>query len=287
MKFILFASLIMLTCLLKAQDMQAYQIFTSEGKPVTFSEMAEKCAGADMVFFGEFHNDPIGHWLQYELTAFLFAKKGNALLLGAEMFESDNQLIIDEYLKGLIPERKFSEEARLWPNYDTDYKPLMNFARENKIPFIATNIPRRYASMVAMEGFEALEKLSAEARALISPLPVGYDENLNCYKSMMSMQGMGGHANANLPKAQAVKDATMAHFIMKNYTKGMLFLHYNGSYHSDNHESIVWYLKQKDKNLKILVISSASQKNVSAMADENKGKGDFILAVPETMTKTH
>lgn len=287
MKFILLLSLIIFTFWLKAQDMKAFQIFDGSGKPVTFSDMAEKCAGADIVFFGEYHNDPIGHWLQYELTAFLFAKKGNALILGAEMFESDNQLIMDEYLQGLIPAKKFGDEARLWPNYDTDYKPLVDFAKENRLPFIATNVPRRYASLVAKEGFEALEKLSAEAKALIAPLPVAYDENLNCYKSMLSMQGMGGHANANLPKAQAVKDATMSYFILKYFSKGKLFLHYNGSYHSDNHEGIVWYLKQKDKNLKIVVISSASQKNISELSDDNKGKGDFILCVPETMTKTH
>lgn len=287
MKFILLLSLIIFTFWLKAQDIKAFQIFDGSGKLVTFSDMAEKCAGADIVFFGEYHNDPIGHWLQYELTVFLFAKKGNALILGAEMFESDNQLIMDEYLQGLIPAKKFGDEARLWPNYDTDYKPLVDFAKVNRLPFIATNVPRRYASLVAKEGFEALEKLSAEAKALTAPLPVAYDENLNCYKSMLSMQGMGGHANANLPKAQAVKDATMSYFILKYFSKGKLFLHYNGSYHSDNHEGIVWYLKQRDKNLKIVVISSASQKNISELSDDNKEKGDFILCVPETMTKTH
>lgn len=270
-----------------SQDMVAFRIFDSNGKPAVFSDVVAAAEKADVVFFGEFHNDPIGHWLQYELTKSLYEKTAGKLVLGAEMFESDNQLIMNEYLNGLIPPKKFGEEARLWPNYETDYKPLVEFALKSKIPFIATNIPRRYASAVAKDGFEALEKLSPEARALIAPLPLAYDENLNCYKSMLSMGGMGSKGGANLPKAQAAKDATMAYFILKYRKPGQIFLHYNGSYHSDRHEGIVWYLKQADKNLKIVVISSTSQPDVSVLSDETKGQGDFILCVPESMTKTH
>ena len=76
-------------------------------------------------------------------------------------------------------------------------------------------------------------------------------------------------------------------FIMKYFSKGKLFLHYNGSYHSDSHEGIVWYLKQKDKELKITVISSVNQADISKLQEEYKGQGDFILCVPENMTKTY
>ena len=271
-----------------AQDIPAYRLYDNAGKPVTFSDVVASASAADIVFFGELHNDPIIHWLQFELTKQLFEKKSENLILGAEMFESDNQLILDEYLKGLIPAKKFGEEARLWPNYNTDYKPLVDFAQKNKLQFVAANIPRRYASLVANGGFEELNNLSAEAKGLIAPLPVAYDENLNCYKSMLGMGGMGKmSANSNFPKAQAIKDATMAHFIMKYWTKGKTFIQYNGSFHSDNHEGIVWYVKQKNKDIKIIVIASVSQPDVTVLTDENKGRGDYILCVPENMTKTH
>ncbi len=273
-----------------SQNLPAYHIFDSKGSEVTFTDVVNASAGSDIVFFGEQHNDPIGHWLQFELTKALFEKKGISLILGAEMFESDDQTVLNEYLMGLIPAKKLGDEAKLWPNYETDYRPLVEFALKNKLAFIATNTPRRYAGIVASSGFEGLNSLDPAALQLIAPLPITYDGNLNCYKSMLGMGGMGGQskmAQENLPKAQALKDATMAHFIMKYFSKGKIFLHYNGSYHSDGHEGIVWYLKQKDKELKITVISSVNQADISKLQEEYRGQGDFILCVPENMTKTY
>ena len=100
------------------------------------------------VFFGENHNDPISHWLQFELTKSLFNKHKTNLMLGAEMIESDNQIQLNEYLRGFIREKDFEKESKLWTNYKTDYKPLVNFAKENNLHFVATNVPRRFASMV-------------------------------------------------------------------------------------------------------------------------------------------
>lgn len=101
------------------------------------------------------------------------------------------------------------------------------------------------------------------------------------------MGGAGGHVNENLPRAQAVKDATMAYFILKNLKPGQTFLHFQGTYHSDNFEGINWYLKQAAPELKILTINSSEQTNIDTLSAENKNKADYILAIPESMTKTH
>lgn len=281
-------SLIALLSISFKGDMTAYKLFTSQGKEIKYKKMLNEIKDADVVFFGELHNNPIAHWLQYELTKSLYNSKKEQLVLGAEMFESDNQLILDEYLKGIISEKKFEDEARLWPNYNTDYKPLVNFAKEQQLVFVATNIPRRYASLVFTDGFEGLEKLSNEAKKYFPKLPIKYDPELNCYKSMMAMGGgMPGHGADNFPKAQAVKDATMANFILKYWKKGQLFLHFNGAYHSDNHESIIWYLKQADPGLKIMTITTVEQDEIEDLAEESRGKADYILCVPASMTKTH
>ena len=103
---------------------------------------------------------------------------------------------------------------------------------------------------------------------------------------MMEMEGMGDHVTPNFPKAQAIKDATMAHFILKNWSKGKLLIHYHGSYHSENFESIFWYLKQANPDLKIVTIHTVSQADVSELIEENKGKADFTICVDEDMTKT-
>jgi uncharacterized iron-regulated protein len=267
-------------------DKPAYFLFNKEGKPVKYSKMLKEIVGADIVLFGESHDNPISHWLQLEVTQNIFELKGKKLVLGAEMFESDNQVLLNEYLDSLISQRSFEAEARLWPNYKTDYKPLVEFANKNRLRFVATNVPRRYASMVNSTGFEGLETLSDEAKSFIPPLPIHYDAELNCYKSMLEMEGMGDHVNENFPKAQALKDATMAYFILKNWSLGQLLLHYHGSYHSDNFESIYWYLKQQNPNLKIVTITTVSQDSVFELTEENFGLADFTICVDDDMIKT-
>jgi uncharacterized iron-regulated protein len=265
----------------------AYLLFNEKGKKVKYDKMLDQLKDADIVLFGELHNNSIAHWLQLELTKDLYELKDSNLVLGAEMFESDNQLILDEYFSGLISQTRFEAEVRLWNNYKTDYKPLVEFARENNLRFVATNVPRRYASLVNSKGFEGLNELSDEAKAFIPPLPVLYDPELPAYKSMMSMEGMGAHVNENFPKAQAIKDASMAHFILTNWSPEKLLIHYHGAYHSDNFESIYWYLKQHNPELNILTITTVSQEDISELTEKNTGKAHFTICVDEDMTTTY
>jgi len=265
----------------------AYMLYRENGKKTGFDKMAQAAAGADVVLFGEQHNDPIAHWLQLELARYLYEAKGDRLVLGAEMFEADNQLIMDEYLDGLISEEKFEEEARLWKNYITDYKPLVLFAREHGLRFIATNIPRRYANSVFRQGLPVLDGISETARNYMAPLPLEYDTSLNSYRSLAGGGGMMGHGSVNLMDAQAIKDATMAHFILLNREPGDLFLHFNGAYHSDNGESMNWFLERADPGLQIVTITTVSQDEIDRLEEEHINKADFIICVPSAMTKTH
>ncbi len=267
-------------------DKMGYKLYNSEGKEISYKELYKVVSDADVVFFGEQHNNAIAHWLQYELTKDLIEDKKGKVVLGAEMFEADNQLIIDEFLSKQITEKKFEEECRLWPNYATDYKPLMTLALENKVSFIATNIPRRYASMVHKGGFESLDGLSKEAKKYIAPLPIFYDAEQDAYKSMMTMGGMQGHANENLPKSQAIKDATMAHFINENLKSNHVFIHYNGAYHSDKYQGIVYYLNRLNKKLKVVTITTISVTDVSTISKDDQALANFIISVDENMTST-
>ena len=278
-----------ITITLSAQkDKPAYKIFTAEGKKADYGKMVREALKADVVFFGELHDNPISHWLELELTKDLYLEKGQSLLLAAEMFETDNQLLIDEYFSGIIKESSFESEVRLWNNYETDYKPLLDFARDSGLKFIASNIPRRYAAVVNSAGFEALDSLSPEGLGYIAPLPIEYDPELPCYKDMLSMGGGAmGHASANLPKAQAIKDATMAYSIAKNRQEGETVIHYNGSYHSDRYMGIIWYLNKYSPGLQITTIATVLQDDVNRMDDENLGLADFVVVVPETMTRTY
>lgn len=269
-----------------AQEKRAYRIFDTTGQEVTYAEMMEACAQNDLVFFGELHNNPIAHWLQLELTRDLYTARDSHLILGAEMFEADNQLLLNEYLLQQISEKNFEDEARLWNNYATDYKPLVEFAKANQLYFVATNIPRRYANLVYREGLESLNDLSATAKQYIAPLPITVDMEIPSYKDMLDM--MGGHGGETLVQAQAVKDATMAYFIDKYWREGYTFIHYNGSYHSNRWEGIVWYLKNEfAPERSIVTINTVEQEDISAPTEDNAGLADFTICVPNTMTKTY
>ena len=266
-------------------DKEAYVVFDDLGKKISYSKIFKKVEKADIILFGELHNNPINHWLQLELTKDIFEQVNENIVLGAEMYEADDQLIINEYLGGHYSYKSLKNEAKLWPNDKTDYAPLLDFAMANQLTFVATNVPRRYANMVYKEGFKAFNHLSDNAKKYIAPLPIKYDKNLPGYKKIVEMAG--GHGGENLPKAQAVKDATMAHFILKNYHEGTTFIHYNGSYHSNNFEGIMWYLKQANPNLRILTINCVEQKKLDALEEEHQGTAHYIIATPESMTKTH
>ncbi|WP_298309324.1 ChaN family lipoprotein [Flavobacterium sp.] len=279
-----FLSLLLLfTIVLHAQDKKSYQLFDKNGKKVSYDKLLKASLKTQVVLFGEYHNNSVSHWLQLELTKDVAAK--TPVVLGAEMIEADNQTQLNQYLKGEIDQKKLDSTARLWKNYPTDYKPLVDFAKENNFDFIATNIPRLYASMVSKKGFEALETLTPEEKTWIAPQPIPYDASLPGYVEMMKM--MGDHTSPNMPKAQASKDATMAYFINKNLKANSVFIHYNGTFHSDNFDGINWYLKTYNPSIEIVTISTVEQKDISKLEKENHNKADFILVIDEDVTKTY
>ena len=216
-----------------SQNKLAYRLFDIKGKKSSYKALKKQVLKADIILFGEFHDNPISHWLELEIIKDL--NKNENLIIGAEMFESDNQQLINDYLSGALNFNTLDSLGRLWSNYKTDYSPIVEYAKKNNLPVVATNIPRKYASRVFKNGgFQALDNLSDLEKKFIAPLPIDFDIELSQYKNMLDM--MGDHASPDIVKAQAVKDATMAHFILQNYSEGEKFLHINGSYHSDFHQ---------------------------------------------------
>lgn len=280
------------TIQLKAQTMDkpAYNIFDKNGNKISFKTFIEGISKSDIVFFGEQHNCPISHWIELETLKAMFSIHKDKLSVGAEMFETDNQLIIDEYMSKKITYQRFEAEARLWGNYSTDYQPLVYFSKENKIPFFATNIPRRYANSVKEYGIEILDSLSDEAKKYIAPLPISMPNDTAKQSQMFEMmKAMGNHSasksKGSMVHAQAVKDATMAWFIVRNI-KGK-FLHFNGNFHSDNYDGIIPYIKQYNPKLTFTTISTIRQEDISKLDDENKGRADYYICVVEDMTLSY
>ena len=269
-KILLIFAVFLIAQELSAQGHPAYQLFNKKGKPVNYGKMVKALEEADIILFGEQHNNALNHWLQLQVTKSIHAK--HPVTLGAEMFEADDQVLLDEYLADLITENHFITEGKTWKNYKTDYKPLLDYAKENELRFIATNIPRRYASLVNKEGLEGLNQLVEEAKNWIAPLPIEVDLEQSGYKWMI--ETMGKHAGgdpANIARSQASKDATMAHFILKSFETGKKFIHYHGSFHSKDFQGIYHYLLKANLNLKVMTIASHDQDDIKKLAEENIG----------------
>ncbi len=267
-----------------AQNMEAYRIYNSKGKKVSYKKMMKALKSNEIVFFGELHDDPIAHWLEFEVTKALAKFHSNKLTLGFEMIEADQQVILNDYLADQLKEKNFEDSLRKWPNYKTDYKPLIIFAKNNKMSCVASNIPRRYASKVFKEGRGSLESLSADEKAFLCPINFEIDTTLSQYQLLLEM---GMHNPENFVAAQAIKDATMAQFIHKYWTPGTTFIHFNGAFHTDFHQGILWYLQKYRPNLKSATISTVQQDDVTKFNKENIGQADFIIVTPTNMTKTH
>jgi uncharacterized iron-regulated protein len=278
------------TSQLFSQDKPAYVIYTANGKKTTFEKLVESTENKALVLFGEFHDNPISHWLQLELTKEMYAEVGSNLQLGFEMFEQDQQELLSQYLLGNLTAKQFKDTMRLWPNYETDYAPIIDFAKTNKLFCVASNVQRKYASLLFKKGRKALDTLSLTIKSQMAPIDFIVDTTLSQYKEVYTMGGhMGVNMGMNMVESQAFKDATMAQFIMANpgRKEGSVHLHFNGAFHSDFHQGILWYVQQKQANIRVLTISTVTQEDVRKLDKEHLGRADFIICVPESMTRTH
>jgi len=201
------------------------------------------------------------------------------------MYEADQQRLLDEYVEGTIRMRDLKRKAKLWENFDTDYRPILEFAREKGIPFLASNVPRRYASLVHRKGIAALDSLDEEAYQWMAE-DLDVDSSLASYRKIRDMRHVSG--GKRIVAAQALKDATMAKRIADRYSEGEYFLHFNGSFHSDAHEGIVHYLKKRLPQADIFVISSVEVEDLHDPSGVDwERKGDVNVLVPNDMTSTH
>lgn len=271
--------------LLYAQHKPAYLLYDAKGKPIAYKHMRHALTRADVVLFGELHDDPIAHWLCHELLRDL--REGQAVALGMEMFETDQQAALDRYLRGELTMKQLGEAIQLWSNFSTDYAPIVAFAKEAGIPVYATNAPRALAREVARQGLSVIEGWSDAQKALVAPYPIPRLDSLPSYQRMAEMAAAHGMNPDYFRQAQMLKDATMAHRIVQYRREGVLFFHINGSYHSDYKEGIAAYLRLYAPHLRVVTITTVLAPDPLRYRPPKKTVADITLVVPERMTRTH
>ena len=270
------------------QQPETYRLYDNKGKSISYEQLVKNLSKADVVFIGEIHNCVITHWMEQKLLESLYNVHGAQLKMGLEMFESDNQLILNEYLQGQITGERFEDEARLWPNYSTDYAGLIGFAREHHVPVVATNVPRRYATAVKNHGLAYLDSFSTEAKSYMAPLPIHFQSNENVEQGFALMGMMGKNKNADphrIAEAQAIKDATMAWRIAQNLPGKLI--HFNGNFHSDSREGIIPYLLTYKPGVRYVVVRAVRQEDILHLDEAYQGIADYYICVPEDMTTSY
>ncbi|MFC1492962.1 ChaN family lipoprotein [candidate division KSB1 bacterium] len=295
-----------------------YRILKNDGlEEMDLSGLIEELNGADVVFIGESHNDPVAHYIEFEVVK-RFSDRYGKTAVSMEMFERDVQYILDEYMKGYVQESFLIKDARAWNNYEIDYKPVVEFARENDFYVIAANAPRRYVRIVSTGGLEALYRLSDDALDHIAPLPLKMPPD-NKYQqkffnlmmgnmpAMVKKEDTEEKKDAALPEkpqmpaamndrvmrsfhAQVLWDATMAYSIGQYYKDypGVPIIHFNGSFHSENRLGIVQHLMRDFPKMKIVTITI---KSIDTFPEFEKNEfsdlADFIIVADGKLPRTY
>ncbi len=267
---------------LPAQDPGTYKIFTAKGKKTTFRKLVKDINKSDVVFFGELHNNPVAHWLTIELLKSL---SDNKLQFGAEMFEQKNRALIAAYMKGTVSLDSLNKSEALWPNFKTDYGPILKWVKTHNIDVYCTNVNRPLANSVYKKGMGVLNELDDSIKNTIAPLPIEIDTSLQTYEAMKKM--LEGHDATNLIAAQALKDATMAKHIADVLKNDHLFFHLNGTYHNKYNEGIIWHLNRYKPGIKTISIYSSEEKEHEKFNTANKMNSDYIIQINEDVTKSY
>ncbi len=261
-----------------------FRVYDAKGNAATLEQIVAASGKADAVFLGENHDDAVAHFLQAEIFKRVFETYGKQkqIALSMEMFERDTQIVLDEYLKDIITEKKFLDDSRPWNNYKTDYRPLVEFAKQNKLNVIAANTPRRYVNVVSRNGRDALNQLSPEARRWLAPLPYPATsaEYAKKFNALMGDASGVEHGVSNFLDSQTLWDATMAfsirEFIKKD--KNALVVHLNGSFHTENRLGTAEQFLRTEPKAKILVVTMRYEDDFTNF-DKSKHTdlGDFVI----------
>jgi uncharacterized iron-regulated protein len=296
----------------------AYRVYTGAGAPASLDDVVTAMAPHHVVFIGETHDDPTGHMLEAELLRLVYEAYGEQrpIALSLEFFQRDVQSILDEYLSGLIQEKSFRADSRPWPRYETDYRPLIEFAKQNILPVIAANAPRRYASRVTEHGRESLSDLSVGARDHLPPLPYGEaseayrdqwvrtimevteEEGLKCglpipepeegEEAIEPRAPVGSHAAmGNQLHSQVLWDASMAYWIARFLMEqpNALVLHMVGGFHVERGTGTPEHLESYRPGTSRMIISLRPVDDVETFEPAPEGEwGDFVIQTDKSHT---
>ena len=279
-------------------ERDAWRVFDAQtGKEIKWSDLSKRLADARIIFMGEQHDDPETHRAELTLLQTV-AETHKNLIFALEMFERDQQAPLDNYLAGKITNAELAAQTKLWPNYPTDYRPLIDFCKTNQIPVVASNAPARLVRRVGKEGLAAVSgSLAAEDKPLFAAQIHAPAMESDAYaKRFAEAMNQGGHGNdSQMPpetvekfyQAQCVRDDTMAESVARLVETGRTVLHLTGGFHVGaglgTVQRFLWRVPLAASFVRVIQIIPTKTEPKPA---ENKTEADYLIYVPDTRPET-
>jgi uncharacterized iron-regulated protein len=264
-----------------------YQCYeTVSGKAVSMDDVSQLVRDYNVVIFGEYHDNQALHRLEEELLRTVYAQH-STLAVSLEMFERDGQQPLNDYLSSDITEITFLAQSRPWPNYQSDYRPLVEFAKKEGLQVLAANIPRPMASHYARQGsMEGVDEAMRQYLPAVHRAPDG-EYKRRFFAEMQSVKAMPKEQMEAFYRAQCLKDDTMAESIVEHYRRypDKKIIHYQGDFHSRYRLGVVEKLQALEPGLRILVITPAFVDDFgdgSVKARTLQADGDIVVFVKRT-----
>ncbi len=286
-----------------------------------------RVADADVTIIGELHDDAVGHAFQRAVVEDAVAREPN-LALSMEMLDRSEQSIVDDYVADLIDREKFYEltastrwrkvaseylageinkskfKERIlrigWPDWETNYQPIIDAAKDGGGRIVAANAPwLRYSKLITEDGYEKLETLTDEQRRLIETPEV---PDSGTYRERF-WEVMVDRAEGEEPEepesdgddpdaahmemsdevvrrsfhSQMMYDATMADSIAEALESGAKkVIHLVGQFHSDFEGGTVLELRRRFPGARILLISMQKE-SVATLREEDTDRADIVV----------
>lgn len=232
-----------------------YRIVSPKNKVITIQELLREIKNANVVLIGEWHTHSGIHRFQTDLLSAMFFQNPN-LALSMEQFTRDSQEIVDQYLAGEIGETTLIKQANAWPNYESDYRPLVEFAKFKKLDLIASNAPNNIVSCIAREGLDYINRLPAKERAWLADT---ISTKHSAYKTrfLVSMHHGDETQNNKQFSAQVTWDETMAesivHYLAQHPNKKVM--HIAGKFHVEKGLGIAAGILRREPNLNVVIVT--------------------------------
>ena len=251
---------------------------------INLDTLVSQLKESDVVFIGEFHGNQASHLLEMALMAKLYQQRPQQVLT-LEMFNRDQQAILNRYLDGEIGEKYLINEAHTWPNYAGSYRPMIEFAKEHFIPVIAANASGDIVRCIGQNGQTYIDLLPAQEKRWIAERPFinNADYQQKFYDFLDEVRHVSEKRKQSSYSAQLARDNTMAESILKALqdTPEAQVIHLNGSFHSEEYLGTVAMLKQRRPDLNIAVISPVRVENPEDVkwSTEELALGDYVYFI--------